>query len=88
MNRRFEFPIDIENALMDRDSIPTCRVEGIPGEMYIVSPDQIPVIEEIINTLDNVDSKELETWTTEEKSYYSRLLNSADVVYKKSVTRE
>lgn len=88
MNRRYKFPIDIENALMDRDTIPTCKVEGIPGDMYILSPDQIPILEEIINTLDNVDSKELETWTFEEKRYYSRLLNSADLVYKNSITRE
>lgn len=87
MIKKFDFPIEIENALMDLDSIPTTMIEGIPGELFIVGPDQVSILANIIETLDNVDSKEFETWSNEEKIYYSRLLNNADTVMRNKITR-
>lgn len=88
--KRFNFPKDIEKALMNLDSIPCTElgvIPGIPGSLFIIAPEQKEELKKIIETLDNIDSKELECWSDEDKRYYSSLLNNADVVLRNCVTR-
>lgn len=88
--KRFAFPEEIENALLNLDSIPCTEpnvVPGVPGRLFILAPSEKIILEDIINTLDRVTSDELELWLPEEIHYYSSLLHNADRVLRNSICR-
>ena len=87
---RLGFDPDLVRALEDIDSIPTTdpdTVKGIPGRLFIVAPQQLELLDFIIETLDAISPSEFETMNTEDKVRISGLLNNALRVRKNSVSR-
>lgn len=90
-NRKFDFPPELEKALADLSKWPTTEQGVVPGystAFFIITENEKMELMNIVNTLDNLSSEQIDSWSFDEKNYYSALLNSADRVLRNSLSRE
>ncbi len=90
-DKKFDFPTEIEEALINLEHWPRTERGAVPPwptSWFIVTENEKKELTNIINTLGQVSSKVFAHWTDDEKHYYSILLNSAERVLHNSLSRE
>lgn len=89
--QQYGFRNELVESLMNLDLMPVLpagSIAGVPGKLFIISPDERSEIKRMINELDDIPIKEIFEMDEKQKMFLSSLINNAEVVLKHSVTSE
>lgn len=89
--QQYGFRNELVESLMNLDLMPVLpagSMAGVPGKLFIISPDERIEIKNIVMKLDAIPLKALYLMSERQKMFLSSLINNAEVVLKHSVDSE